>query len=119
VSCLSRLLQDRRGIPIGIGARVDPEPEIPTAMDDWDEAFKAATGAYPPFSRLVLEPLIQARAAMRYTNPYSAMAHGIADGGYERAYQSQLQHEQQRALLARMHQLGNPGLAPTRKVPPA
>lgn len=106
MSVLSALLRCIPGAPIYIPCPVlEPEPEIPTAMDDWDEAFKAATGAYPPFSRLQLEPLVKARAERRYSQSFPmsvgpsitdcrihdiAGQHGfqygiMVDGGYEAA----------------------------------
>lgn len=69
---LGKGLLDRTGHPL----LIQLEPQIPTAMDDWDEAFKEATGAYPPFSRLHLDQLALARAALRYQNPWE-MAAGI------------------------------------------
>lgn len=49
------------------------EPEIPTALDDWDEKFKEATGAYPPFSRLANSGLMAWQRQQR-----EQLARGIA-----------------------------------------
>lgn len=112
----------------------EAEPEIPSAMDDWDEAFKATTGAYPPFSRLGIQKMVDARAQLRY----DGHSHGIADGGYEaakygeRLYQEQQAYDMKCAAVAKRLNL-HPGSDPTailtsilgqrpgtsRKVPPA
>lgn len=115
----------------------EPEPEIPTEMDDWDEAFKAATGAYPPFSRLHLDKIVAARAQLRYTDTFSLQGAGIVDGGYERArsgerlYQEQRAYDIQYTTMAKrlnMHPCDSPAIlvsilgqrpGSSRKVPPA
>lgn len=42
------------GIGASAGLLSQPEPEIPTAMDDWDREFEARAGFLPNFSRLAL-----------------------------------------------------------------
>lgn len=43
------------GIGAAAGLLAPPEPEIPTAMDDWDREFEERTGSLPSFSRLALQ----------------------------------------------------------------
>lgn len=112
---------------------VQPEPEIPSAMDDWDEEFKRATGDYPSFSRLRLDKIAAARAQLRFSDPFGGTAAGIMDGAYEaaRLFQEQHEYDVQYTTLAKrlkLHPCDSPAIltsilgqrpGSSRKVPPA